>query len=100
MRSEYSAAIPHIPCLPSQVLLQGSSAGEAALLRPGPRLCSATAEVDSTVVEIARRDIALLQRSKPQACLKLMMGVVDLIGDRMRDNHDEMRAFLNWKLGG
>src|SRR5688572_11307307 len=37
----------------------GESLGEAALLRAGPRLCSATAEVASSVVEISRRDIAM-----------------------------------------
>lgn len=82
------------------VLGRGESLGEAALLRAGPRLCSATAEVTSTVIEISRRDIALLQRTKPQACLKLMMGVVDLIGERMRASEREFRQFLAWKTGG
>lgn len=73
--------------------------GEAALLRPGPRLCSAIADVPSMVLEISRRDIAMLQRTKPQACLKLMMGVVELIGDRIRDADPEMKQFLAWRLG-
>jgi CRP-like cAMP-binding protein len=75
------------------------SLGEAALLRSGPRLCSATAEVQSSVIEISRRDIAMLQRSKPQACLKLMMGVVDLLGERLRDADQEMKQFLAWRIG-
>lgn len=77
-----------------------ASLGEAALLRPGPRQCSATAESTTTVIEILRRDVAMLQRSKPQACLKLMMGVVDLVGERLRDADQDMRRFLAWRRGG
>lgn len=81
------------------VLGPGESLGEAALLRAGPRLCSATAEVPSTVIEISRRDIAVLQRTKPQACLKLMMGVVDVIGAKMREAQSEYRNYIAWRLG-
>ena len=75
------------------------SIGEAALLRSGPRLCSAIAVSASRVLEISRRDLAMLQRTKPQACLKLMMGVVDLLGERMRASRDDFRQFLAWKAG-
>ena len=77
----------------------GESVGEAALLRAGPRLCSAIATTPSRVLEISRRDLAMLQRTKPQACLKLMMGVVDLVGERMRTSRDDFRHFLAWKAG-
>jgi CRP/FNR family transcriptional regulator, cyclic AMP receptor protein len=81
------------------VLGPGESLGEAAILRAGPRLCSAIAEMPSTVIEISRRDIAVLQRTKPQACLKLMMGVVDVIGTKMREAQSEYRQFIAWRLG-
>jgi hypothetical protein len=55
--------------------------------------------VPSTVIEISRRDIANLQRTKPQACLKLMMGVVEVIGAKMRDTQGEYRQYLSWRLG-
>lgn len=73
------------------------SLGEAALLRPGPRQCSATAESEATVIEISRRDVAILQRTKPQACLKLMMGVVELVGERLRGADQDLRRFLAWR---
>ena len=76
----------------------GDSLGEAALLRAGPRLCSATAETASRVLEISRRELAALQRAKPQACLKLMMGVVERIGEGMRDTQDDLRELLAWRL--
>lgn len=72
-----------------------ASLGEAALLRQGPRKCSAKAEVDTRVLEISRRDVVALQRSKPQACLKLMMKVVDLVGERLRAADDDLRAVLD-----
>jgi CRP-like cAMP-binding protein len=80
------------------MLNPGDSLGEAAILRAGPRLCSATAEVETTVIEISRRDIALLQRSKPQACLKLMMGIVELIGERIAQADPDFRQFLAYRL--
>lgn len=76
----------------------GDSLGEAALLRAGPRMCSATAEMASVVLEISRRELAVLQRAKPQAVLKLMMGVVERIGDGMRDSQDDLREILAWRL--
>lgn len=75
-------------------LTAGESLGEAAILRIGPRLCTATAETDVEVIEIARRDIVNLQKSKPQAVLKLMMGVVDLLGTRTRDSNPELRRLF------
>ena len=84
---------------PLAFLGPGESLGEAALLRPGPRLCSATAEGAARVVEIARRDVAQLQRTKPQACLKLLMGVVEITGVRLAAADDDMRQFLAWCAG-
>lgn len=75
------------------------SLGEAALLRPGQRQCSATAESAAVVFEILRRDVIALQKTKPQACLKLLMGVVELVGERMRAAEPELKDFLAWRLG-
>lgn len=72
----------------------GDSLGEAAVLRDGPRLCTATADEASTVIEISRRDLAMLQRTKPQACLKLMMGVVERIGEGVRTAQEDLRDLL------
>ena len=72
----------------------GDSLGEAAVLREGPRLCSAYAEIPTKVLEISRRDLANLQRTKPQACLKLMMGVAQRLGERMLDAQGDLRDLL------
>lgn len=84
---------------PLTLLETGDSLGEAALLRSGPRLCSATAETAAIVLEISRRDVAQLQKSKPQACLKLMMAVVELLGQRMKDADPDLRTFVAWRAG-
>lgn len=72
----------------------GDSLGEAAVLREGPRLCSAYAETPVRVLEISRRDLATLQRTKPQACLKLMMGVAQRLGERMLEAQEDLRELL------
>jgi len=72
----------------------GDSLGEAALLRAGPRLCSAYAETPIRVVEIARRDIVQLQKTKPQACIKLLMGIVDLLASRTKDVDPELKMLI------
>ena len=77
----------------------GESLGEAALLRSGPRFCSATAETETAVLEITRRDISLLQKTKPQACLKLMMNIADSLAQRLRASDDELRRFIAWRVG-
>ena len=53
----------------------------------------------AAVIGPTRRDIAVLQRTKPQACLKLMMGVVDVIGAKMREAQNEYRHYIAWRLG-
>ncbi len=75
-------------------LQTGDSLGEAALLRTGPRLCSAYAETPIRVVEIARRDIVALQKTKPQACIKLLMGIVDLLAERTKDVDPELKKLI------
>jgi CRP-like cAMP-binding protein len=72
----------------------GDSLGEASLLRVGPRLCSAVAETEVVVVEIARRDVMNLQRTRPQACLKLLMSVTEALGERLRDADPEWKRLL------
>lgn len=77
----------------------GASLGEVAVLRGGPRQCTAIAEVESTVLEISRRDLAQLQREKPQACLKLMINIVEQVGQRLRELEPELSALVQQNIG-
>lgn len=72
----------------------GEALGELALLGPGPRLATATAMMECELLEIRRRDFAELQRKKPQACLKLLMAIVQRFGERLVQGRDAWRAVL------
>lgn len=74
------------------------SVGEVALLRVGPRMCSATAELASRVIELNRRDFMQLQKARPQACLKLMMNIVERVGAQLDATRTELRDFVHWRL--
>ena len=59
--------------------------GEISLLQPGPRRISARTAGKATLFEITRRDFVKLQRQRPQACLKLMVNLVNRFASRVSD---------------
>ncbi|HEX9506855.1 MAG TPA: cyclic nucleotide-binding domain-containing protein, partial [Myxococcales bacterium] len=54
----------------------GDCLGELSLIRQGQRLCTATAMLEVTALEIKQANFHLLFSKKPQACMKLLMGIV------------------------
>ncbi|HEX8440122.1 cyclic nucleotide-binding domain-containing protein [Archangium sp.] len=72
----------------------GESLGEMALLQKGERLCTATAATDVTAVEIRHADFQKLTAQKPQACMKLLMGIVTHFGQKVRDNREAMKSLV------
>lgn len=72
----------------------GDSFGELALLGGGTRLASTYAEGPCQLLEIHAKDFARLQRQKPQACLKLLMRVVERFGQRLAESRDAWREVL------
>lgn len=72
----------------------GEHLGELSLLGSEERLCTATAETDSKVVEIRGADFQELQKQKPQACLKLMMAIATEFGRKVSDNRDALKQVL------
>jgi CRP-like cAMP-binding protein len=72
----------------------GESMGELALLQKSERLCTATAVTDVTAVEIRHADFQKLTAQKPQACMKLLMGIVTHFSQKVRDNRDAMKALV------
>lgn len=81
--------------IPLGVAVPGDSLGEVALLRPGQRQCSVMAKTPCRVLEITRRDLAGLQRSKPQACLKLMMAITTQVGERLSEVEPDLLELLD-----
>jgi len=77
------------------VLEAGESFGELALLSQGPRMVSAVAATDVRVLEIRQHDFCQLQRSKPQACLKLLLAISGAFARDLHENREVLRASLH-----
>ncbi len=75
-------------------LSAGDFLGELSLIQPGQRMCSATALSQVTAVEVRHADFQKLLTQKPQACLKLLMGICTVFGQKVADNRDAFRALL------
>jgi CRP/FNR family cyclic AMP-dependent transcriptional regulator len=75
-------------------LSRGAPLGEIALLGGGTHLCSVIAETDSKIVEIKNEEFQNLQKQKPQACLKLMMAIAALLGQKLQDNQDALKRLV------
>ncbi|NTX06664.1 cyclic nucleotide-binding domain-containing protein [Myxococcus sp. CA040A] len=72
----------------------GEPLGELALVQKGERLCTATAVTDVSALEIRASDFQKLLATKPQACVKLLMGIVGFFGQKARDNRDMIRTLI------
>ena len=72
----------------------GEPLGELTLVQPGARLCTATAASDVRAVELRHADFQALMGQKPQACIKLLMGMVVHFGQKVRDNREPLRGLV------
>jgi CRP-like cAMP-binding protein len=72
----------------------GEPLGELALVKPGEHLCSATAVTDVAALEIRHEDFQKLLTQKPQACIKLLLGIVAHFGQKTRDNREMLRTLV------
>jgi CRP-like cAMP-binding protein len=73
---------------------KGAWMGEVALLKQGPRMCTATALTTVAAVELRYADFQRLLGTKPQACAKLLMRIVTAFGDKVRDNREALRSLV------
>lgn len=78
----------------------GEHLGALAVLGRSTRMLSAVAATDCEVVEIAQKDFAVLQRQKPQACLKLAAAIAAELGARAADARDLLRELAARKPAG
>ena len=72
----------------------GDCLGELSLIRQGQRLCTATALLEVSAVEISHADFHKLFAQKPQACMKLLLGIVSLFALKVTDSRDAFKALL------
>lgn len=75
------------------------SFGELSLLMQGPRRIGARAETPVVLLEIHRRDFTQLQKQRPQACMKLLMAIVDRFSARMDEAAPLMEHMLDAVTG-
>lgn len=68
--------------------------GELSLIQQGQRMCTATALSQVAAVEVRHADFQKLLAQKPQACLKLLMGIVSLFGQKLVENRETFRSLL------
>lgn len=68
--------------------------GELALLQQGQRLCTATAIEPVTALELRHGDFQRLMQQKPQACIKLLMGLVASFGEKVLANRENLKSLL------
>lgn len=73
----------------------GDYLGELSLIQQGQRMCTATALAPVVAYEIRHADFQKLLATKPQACLKLLMGIVSLFGQKVADNKEAFRGLLS-----
>ena len=94
-----SARSPSGEDVPLGEVTVGEPLGELALVQKGERLCSATAQTDVMALEIRSADFQKLLAQKPQACIKLLMGIVSHFGAKARDNRDMLRTLVARSTG-
>jgi CRP-like cAMP-binding protein len=73
----------------------GDYLGELSLLQQGQRMCTATALSSIHALELRHVDFQKLLAQKPQACLKLLMGIVTQFGQKVNDNRDALKSLLS-----
>jgi CRP-like cAMP-binding protein len=72
----------------------GDCLGELSLIRQGQRLCTATAMLEVTAFEIKQANFQKLFAKKPQACMKLLMGIVSFFGQKVTESRDAFKSLL------
>ena len=72
----------------------GDYLGELSLIHQGQRMCTATATAQVLAVEIRHTDFQKLLAQKPQACIKLLMGIVSMFGQKVMESREAFKSLL------
>lgn len=70
----------------------GESFGELSLIHQSPRMVSAIATSQVSLVELRHRDFVHLQQQKPQACLKLLLAITESFARHLQANRETLRS--------
>lgn len=72
----------------------GEALGELSLIGPSQRMCTATAATAVSALELRHADFQKLLGTKPQACIKLLMGVIRQFGKKVGDNRAAFKQLV------
>jgi CRP-like cAMP-binding protein len=83
--------------VPVASLGPGEHLGQMSLLseKPLAHLCTATAELDSKVLEIPAADFRALAKEKPQACMKLTLAISQDYGQKVAASGDLLKYMVS-----
>jgi CRP-like cAMP-binding protein len=76
------------------VLGPGSMHGDLGLIDGLPRSASCTASTDLSCAVLGRDGVLQLLKDEPGICAKLMIAIAMRIGERLRDNTDKLKKYV------
>ena len=76
------------------VLGPGSLHGDMGLIDGLPRSASCTASTEINCAVLTRESLLHLLRDQPAIAAKLMMAIAVRMGERMRDNNDKLKKYV------
>lgn len=76
----------------------GDYFGEMALLEHIPRTASASAEEDTVLMVIAKKDFIGLMESQPKAAAKIMFNLLKTFTNRLQATNEQLRESVRWGL--
>lgn len=76
------------------VLGAGSMHGDLGLIDGLPRSASCTASTDLSCAVLGRDGVLQLLKDDPATCAKLMIAISMRIGERLRDNTDKLKKYV------
>lgn len=89
-----SIVVSRISPITVTVLGPGSMHGDVGLIDGLPRSASCTASTDLSCAVLDRDGVLQLLKDEPVICAKLMIAIAMRIGERLRDNTDKLKKYV------
>lgn len=89
-----SIVVSRVSPITVTVLGPGSMHGDVGLIDGLPRSASCTASTDLRCVVLTREGMTQLLDDRPQICAKLMRAIAMRMGERLRDNTEKLKKYV------
>jgi CRP/FNR family transcriptional regulator, cyclic AMP receptor protein len=89
-----SIVVSRVSPITLTVLGAGSLHGDLGLIDGLPRSASCTASTDISCAVLTRESLLKLLKDKPAIAAKLMMSIAVRMGERVRDNNDKLKKYV------